>query len=175
MIPLITGNLWRAATIALCGLAAALLVQIHGLPLIGGGLLSDLSAERTAHAETQKRYAMAQLDAAAKARAYRLSEEARYRAKSQRIENEHAQKLGSALAAADRHVERNRCLRPKASASAGGGTGAVATGGSAESSDRPGADAFMVAVTPDDVRTCTTNTQRLIDARSWALSINEGE
>lgn len=175
MIAFILTSPWRAATIALCGIVAALLMQIHGLPLIGGGLKSDLANERMAHAETQNRYAMAQLDAAAKARAYRLSEEARYRAKAERTDNEHAQKLGSAIAAADRHIAANRCLRDKAPASAGSGTGSIATSGSAESVDGPGADAFLVGVTPNDIRVCTTNTQRLIDARTWALSVNEGE
>lgn len=40
-----------------------------------------------------------------------------------------------------------------------------------QSGDRPGADAELVAVTADDIRICTANTQRLIDARTWALEL----
>ena len=43
MISLITGNLWRAACAVLVGLLVALWVQLHGLPIIGGGVLSELA------------------------------------------------------------------------------------------------------------------------------------
>ena len=173
MIAFILTNPWRAATIALCGLAAALLVQIHGLPLIGGGLLSDLSAERTAHVETQKRYAQAQLDAAAEARAYRLSEEARYRAKAERTDNEHAKELSGALAAADRHIAANRCLRTETPASAGGGTGTSATGDGAEFRQEMPTDTF-VAIASDDLRSCTSWVAYGISARKFILGLDEG-
>ena len=42
----ITGNLWRAACAVLVGLLVALWVQLHGLPLIGGGVLSELANAR---------------------------------------------------------------------------------------------------------------------------------
>jgi hypothetical protein len=43
----ITGNLWRAACAVLAGLLLALWVQLHGLPIIGGGVLSDLRIAQT--------------------------------------------------------------------------------------------------------------------------------
>lgn len=43
----ITGNLWRAACAVLVGLLLALWVQLHGLPLIGGGVLSELRIAQT--------------------------------------------------------------------------------------------------------------------------------
>ena len=42
----ITANLWRAACAVLVGLLLALWVQLHGLPLIGGGVLSELADAR---------------------------------------------------------------------------------------------------------------------------------
>lgn len=173
MIAKITGNLWRAAALLFAGLLLAALVQIHGLPIIGGGLKADLASERTAHAETQKRYAQAQIEAADKARAYRVSEEARYRAKAERTDTEHAKELDGALAAASRYADRNRCVRTESVERASSGPGTVATGDSAQGADGPGADAFMVAVTRDDLAICTTNTQRLIDAQPWALGLND--
>lgn len=172
-------NLWRAAALALAGIVLALLVQIHGLPLVGGGLKADLAAERTAHLETQRRYALAQVEAAEKARAYRLAEEGRYRAKAERTDTEHAKDLETALAAARRHAAANRCaplgLRPEAtpavSPSGRAGTGAEDHG--AESGDGPGGTAQLdvtglVAVTENDLRICTVNTARLQAVREWA-------
>jgi len=47
MIGLITGNLWRAACAVLVGLLLALWVQLHGLPIIGGGVLQELRIAET--------------------------------------------------------------------------------------------------------------------------------
>lgn len=43
----ITANLWRAACAALVGVCAVLWVQLHGLPLIGGGALAELRIAQT--------------------------------------------------------------------------------------------------------------------------------
>jgi len=58
MIGLITGNLWRAACAVLVGLLLALWVQLHGLPIIGGGVLQELriaqgTIEAIRNAQTQ--------------------------------------------------------------------------------------------------------------------------
>lgn len=42
----ITANLWRAACAVLVGLLLALWVQLHGLPIIGGGVLQELADAR---------------------------------------------------------------------------------------------------------------------------------
>lgn len=139
MIAAITGTAWRAIAITLAGIAIALLIQILGVPIIGGGLKADLASERTAHLETQKRYAHALVEAADRARAYRLSEEARYRTKAERMDAEHAKKLDGALAAAGHYADRNRCLRTQAPAGAGSAAGAITQDSSAESTDGPGA------------------------------------
>ena len=180
MLTSITANLWRAAALALAAIVLALLVQVHGLPIIGGGLKADLAAERTAHLETQRRYALAQVEAAEKARAYRLSEEARYRALATKADTEHASNLETALAAARRHADTHRCapvgLRPEIAPAVGssGGPGTGTEDHRAESGDGPGGDAQLVAVTADDLRICTVNTTRLQAVRDWALAIEKG-
>jgi hypothetical protein len=184
IIAAIASNLWRAAAQALAGIVLALLVQVHGLPMIGGGLKADLAAERTAHLETQRRYALAQVEAAEKARAYRLSEEARYRALATKTDTEHASNLETALAAARRHADNHRCapvgLRaegaPDVGATSGSGTGAE--GDRTESGDRSSGAAQLavgglVAVTEDDLRICTVNTTRLQAVREWAAGLSE--
>lgn len=58
MIAAITGNLWRAAALLLAGCALSLIVRIHGLPIIGGGLLADLAsmtALRKAEADNHRK------------------------------------------------------------------------------------------------------------------------
>lgn len=175
---IIPSNLWRATALTLAGIALALLVQVHGLPIIGGGLKADLAAERTAHLETQRRYALAQIEAAGKARTYRLAEEERYRAKAERTDTEHAKDLETALAAARRHAAANRCaldrLRPEGTpaVSSPGRAGTGAEDHGAESGDGSRGAAQLVAVTEDDLRICTVNTTRLDAVREWALEIN---
>lgn len=176
---IITSNLWRAAGLTLAGIALALLVQVHGLPIIGGGLKAELAAERAAHLETQRRYALAQIEAAQKARAYRLAEEARYRAKAERTDTEHAKDLETALAAARRYATANRRapvgLRPEGApaVSPSGRAGTGAENHRAESGDGSGGAAQLVAVTEDDLRICTVNTTRLQSVREWAQELQE--
>lgn len=176
---IITSNLWRAAALALAGIVLALLVQIHGLPIVGGGLKADLAAERAAHLETQHRYALAQIEAAEKARAYRLAEEGRYRAKAERTDTEHAKDLEIALAAARRHAAANRCaplgLRPEVTpaVSPPGRAGTGPEDHRTESGDGSGGAAQLVAVTEDDLRICTVNTTRLQAVREWVHGLRE--
>lgn len=170
-------NLWRAVALALAGITLALLVQVHGLPLLGGGLKANLASERAAHLETQRRYALAQVEAAEKARTYRLAEEARYRMKAERTDTDHAKDLETALAAARRHAAANRCaplgLRPEGSptVSPPGRAGTGAEDHRAESGDGSGGTAQLVAVTEDDLRICTVNTKRLQAVREWSLGL----
>lgn len=89
---LIAVNLWRAAALALLALCLVLLIRIHGLPLIGGGLIADLdhmtalNASNVAnHRQTKATYREAQADAVRR-EVFRL---ARVRAEHQR-NNDHA-------------------------------------------------------------------------------------
>ena len=68
----VRANIWRALALALGGIALALLVQVHGLPIIGGGLLVDLDrmtrlrmAERDSHRTTKANFRAAQATASA--------------------------------------------------------------------------------------------------------------
>lgn len=58
----ITANLWRAACAVLVGILVALWVQLHGLPIIGGGVLQELRIAQTTI--TNIRNAQAQATAA---------------------------------------------------------------------------------------------------------------
>lgn len=178
-------NLWRADALALAGIALALLMQIHGLPLIGGGLKADLVAEQRAHLETQADYATAQAQAADLAKSLRIANEARHAARADNTDKTHAPNLEKSLADAGRYAAANRCapvgLRtqsaPAESAASAGRTAAEDQG--ASGADRPGnlpgmdAGPLLIGVTEATLNTCTTNTQRLIDARAWALGIND--
>lgn len=91
MIPFLTGNLWRAACVALgvvvaalIGFVIALLIQIHGLPIIGGGLIARLDRmtelrriEADNHRKTKEVYraAMAQAQWLEQARLARVHAE----------------------------------------------------------------------------------------------------
>ena len=66
----ITGNLWRALSAFLAGLVVMLLIQIHGLPIIGGGLVSRLERmtqlrqdEAASHRKTKDNFRAAMADA----------------------------------------------------------------------------------------------------------------
>lgn len=179
LIRLLGADLWRAAALSLAVIVLALLVQVYGLPIIGGGLKANLAGERAAHRETQRRYALAQIEAAERARVYRLTEEARYRAKAERTDTEHAKDLETALAAARRHAAANRCaavgLRPEGAppVSPPGRAGTGAEDHGAESGDGSRGAAQLVAVTEDDLRICTVNTTRLQSVREWAQGLQE--
>jgi hypothetical protein len=89
----ITGNLWRAACAVLAGLLLALWVQLHGLPIIGGGMVSRLERmtqlrqdEAASHRTTKANFRRAMAEAK-RLEVFRL---ARVKAEQQRI-NDHAQ------------------------------------------------------------------------------------
>jgi hypothetical protein len=48
MIAALTANLWRAAALALAAITLGLLVYIHGLPVIGGGLKATIAQKNLA-------------------------------------------------------------------------------------------------------------------------------
>lgn len=127
----LTGNLWRAAAIALAGICAGLLLQIHGVPLLGGGLIAERhtaiaatataqrerDAERAAHQATKDRYQAAQAQAA-RDEALRL---ARVQSEQQRISIDAKDSLDRRLADYRARYEQ---LRQQAAAAAGTAGGA---------------------------------------------------
>jgi len=126
---------------------------------------ATIKAERAA-------YVQAQDEAKARAVAAVKAQEARYKEQADNADRNHEQALSDANSALDRYIAANRVRRTGTADRASGGTVASAQGGSAESFDGPGEAAFMVAVSPDDLRICTVNTERLIAARDWADSLN---
>lgn len=135
-----------------------------------------LAAEIAAHLQTQQDYATAQMVAAQAAQDQRAAFETRYKGLASYADSQFAAGRASALAAADRYIADHRLpVRPSASDQAAGGPAgrslAPAPDHSASGGDGPGAGAELVAVTPQDIQICTTNTARLIEARGWALAL----
>lgn len=129
--------------------------------------VSDLTATLMSERES---YAEAQRNAAIRAKAAVVAQEARYKEQASHADLKYAEALGDARSALDRYIAANR-VRPKAVGGASGGTIAITESGGAESADRSGRIADMVAVTPDDLRICTVNTERLVAARAWATEL----
>lgn len=116
-------------------------------------------------------YVAAQEQARIRAEMALRAQEARYKEKADNADKAHAKALVDASRAADRYIAANR-VRIETAGSDASQAPAAAAGGSAGSPDSASAAAFMVAVTENDVRICTVNTQRLIDAREWAMGLN---
>ena len=112
-------------------------------------------------------YTAAQEEAKARAIAAVKAQEARYQEQAANADQSHRQALETAYSALDRYIAANR-VRAKAVDRASVGTGEARESDRAESSDGPGGTADMVAVTADDLRICTVNTQRLVAVKAWA-------
>lgn len=106
-------------------------------------------------------------------KAVNQAKEAEYQEKAREADQKHRAELSQAMAAAERHIAANR-VRQGGCGGATGNAGPAAQGDGPAGADRSGADAELVAVTADDVRICTVNTQRLIDGREWAVGLEEG-
>lgn len=108
-------------------------------------------------------------------KAVTAAKEQEWKDKADAADKAHEQALGDAMARADRYIAANRVLRQTAGGSASGGACSSAENDGPGGSDRSGADAELVAVTAGDVRVCTVNTQRLLDARDWAVELENGK
>lgn len=176
---------WPAATLVLALWLGWL--QLHTLPArdaalaaeraAGDDLLVMLQSEQVAHQQTRRNYATAQLVAARAAQQQRAAVELRYKELAHHADTRFQQGLAAALAVADRYTVSHGLpdrTQPLDGTAAGTGSGptAPAPGDATGSGDRSGGVAQLVAVKADDLRICTINTQRLIEARSWALSLD---
>lgn len=123
--------------------------------------IAELAKQRVAY---EKALGEAEL-LAAKAR---IDAEAHYRSLANETDDRAARTVADARNAADRYIDR---MRAKGCAGPTSATVAASSGDSAPSADGPGFDSVMVLA--DDVRTCSVNTQRLIEAREWALGLNQ--
>lgn len=150
-------------------LLAVQTVRLEGFkiwPLSYEGALPKIKRYETAFAEIERKT----VETTAKWKQAIEAKEQDYRNKAQEADDNAEEALSGAMAAAERHIANNRVQCP---ANRGGvnGPAASASGGSAGGGDGPGRDAELVAVTPDDIRICTTNSVRLQAVRDWALSL----
>jgi hypothetical protein len=118
-------------------------------------------------------YTAAQQEAKARAIAAIEAKEAEYKDKANAADLSHAKALADANSRTERFIAANR-VRNQAVGGASGGTIASAESDGPGGDNGPGETPFMVAVTPDDVRICTVNTERLIAAKVWADSLSKG-
>ncbi len=165
MIAAITGNLWRAAALLLAGCALSLIIQIHGLPFIGGGLVADLAsmtalrkAEADNHRKTKDSIRTAMLDAQRR-EVFRL---ARVKAEQERENTNAAVSYNRRLADLRAHYDRlRRDARAGAESATGGqsvpGLPAPAFGADAAT----GADRLSVELE------CSANALQLDELITW--------
>lgn len=177
MINWARANLWRAAALALLGIVLALMVQIHGLPVLGGGLKAEIAtltkqrdAERRAHQETKDTYRAAQAEAALQ----QTFRNARVKAQQERITTD-------AKAAADHRLadlrQRYERMLAQSRAGAAGAAGSepvpgvsAAAGGADETANANGLPAPDVAsgeLTLAERYQCSVAATQLDELISW--------
>ncbi|MES2300553.1 MAG: hypothetical protein V4521_00500 [Pseudomonadota bacterium] len=164
-------NLWRALALALAGYCLLLVVQIHGLPIAGGGLKAALQKCQ----EGRAAIITAVKEADALAEGAREDQERRSAADAQRSDAGHDQDLESALAAGRSFADHNRIapggVRTEAAGSAGSKAFATAE------SDRAGFPSEMsagalVAVSDPDLQACTAAVTYAVAAHNWAQMLD---
>lgn len=176
MIAALTSNLWRALSAFLAGLVLVLLIHIHGLPIIGGGLVARLERmtqlrqdEAASHRQTKDNFRAAMAEAQRR-EVFRL---ARVKAEQDRI-NDHAQddyeRRLAALRSRYDGLRRERGANPASAA------------GSVDVSGLPvpafGADAATDADGLSTALMCSTYAVQLDELISWvesqaAVNVNE--
>ena len=117
---------------------------------------------------------IAQMEAASDANhkaqlAQKAAVEQRYKELASNADQQHEKELADANDALRRYIASHRVRQASDS---GVSTASVpAESGSAQGDQRSGSDAFMVAVSANDLEICTINTTRLQAAREWALGL----
>ena len=118
-------------------------------------------------------YVKAQQDALAKALAAKQAQEARYKEQADEADRKAQEATVDANSRLAEYIRTHRL--PAHVASPSGGPGGPAQGDSAPRGDGPRSAPELVAVTPDDLAICTTNTTRLEAVRDWALRLGASE
>ncbi|QQN73886.1 hypothetical protein [Croceicoccus sp. YJ47] len=156
-------------------LAWAMLVTIPSLQ-------ARLDAETKAHRDTKRDYTAARNAAAAQAERQARAAETRFNRLRKESDDRLDEASVQAMARADAYIARSR-VRCEGGAAAGGAyrTDLPRTAEPATRADRPdrstelvGAGLIgpdLVVVPAEDVRICTANTARLIEAREWAAGV----
>lgn len=177
----VRANIWRAAALllgALCiaclGWIAALLVQIHGAPIIGGGLKPRL-------AQCEKNLAdvlIAQHEAEILQAAVNEDEERRLAANAERGDDAHGEDLLRADAARRAYADSNRVSPLGMWTQADRGETSKATATSDDSSAgihaQLPADSF-VAVSDPDLQACNIAATYAVSAHNWAMTLPRAE
>lgn len=164
-------NLWRTLAMALAGYCLLLLLQIHGLPIAGGGLKAGLQKCQ----EGRAAIISAVKDADALAEAVREDQERRSAAHAQRSDAGHDQDLERALSAGRSFADRNRIAAGGVRAQAAGSASSEAL--AAAKSDGAGLPAEMpagalVAVSDPDLQACTAAVTYAVAAHNWATTLD---
>jgi hypothetical protein len=173
----ITGNLWRAGCAVLAGLVLALWVQLHGLPIIGGGLIARLDRmtelrriEADNHRTTKASYRTAMTEAKRMERA-RL---ARVKAEQERINDRAKQDFERRLAGLRTRYDS---LRAQARTSAASAAGGVTMSGIPAPAFGPNATTDTDGLLAERLE-CSTYAVQLDELISWvaaqsAVKVNE--
>lgn len=174
LIKWLEANLWRSAAMALAIYAAMLLVQIHGMPIIGGGLKPALEACEG----NLKAVLRAQAEAEALQAAFNEDEERRSAANAQRSEVSHDQDQTRAVVASRSYAAAHRIaaggLRGQADGGEASQAPATAEGDGAGISAEVPADP-LVAVSSPDLQAYTAAVTYAVAAHNWAATINRNE
>jgi len=176
MITAITGNLWRALSAFLGGLVVMLLIQIHGLPIIGGGLVSRLErmtalndANVKSHRTTKDTFRQAMADAQRR-EVFRL---ARVKAEVERNNERAKERFNDRIALLRARYDSLRAKDRASVASAAGGVAMSSlptpTFGTDETAFEDGLSAALM---------CSTYAVQLDELISWveaqaAVNVNE--
>jgi len=165
--------IWRhwkliLGAVAVLGLSFALMLTRASL----ADARADLAKEKAAHAETIANYRLAQEVATVKADRQRRDIEEKYRRNADEAEDLHAAQLASANDAAERYIAANR-VRTQGAQCASSGAAPAANDQRAGVPEGVPAAPELVAVTPDDVRSCGAAVAYADRAHSWAMTLNQ--
>lgn len=108
--------------------------------------------------------------ALAKAQAAIAAKEAYYKEQADAADQNYAAAVDDARSATDRYIATHRVPTCPASGAASAAP-ARPQGNAAQGSDGPGTAPYMVAVSPEDVSICTSNTLRLEAGKLWAQGL----
>ena len=156
----------------------ALKVAPYAAIVLLAGLAWHFDARAVANADTVKtqaaQFKQAQTDAAMAAQKALQTETAQYAAKAKDADNAYQTQLVAAQSATSAYIASHRVVWMRPATTGGSTTNAdpAAQGSSTQGSNRPGAIADMVAVSPADLNVCTVNTKRLQVVHDWATTLN---
>lgn len=170
IIAFFASNPWRAGCMALALVAASLSAWIFGLPLIGGGLLHQVSECRDGRKADRQSYEAAQVQAQALAEQAKVATERQYQANAERTDHAYQVQLVEARSATADYIATHR-VRQQAAGGPSGATPAPAQGSHPAVPAKPAA-VSLVAVSEQDIDQCTGAAIYAQAAYQWAQTLN---